>query len=97
MSVCGFTKNLRIWVRSVSPSMVTDIEAPTLGASIMIRSHALSPLAAAMRAELVIGPFAPCAPLVATVLTPVAGAELRGCIDAAVFCGIGADAATILA
>ena len=87
---------MRIWVRSASPSIVTDIEVLTLGASSKTRSQVPSPLAAEIRAEVEIKPASPCTPLVATELISVAAATLRYAAGRAPR-GIGALAATTLA
>ena len=36
-AACGLTKNVRIWVRSASPNIVTDIDVLALGASSITR------------------------------------------------------------
>src|SRR5450432_555957 len=92
----GLTKNARIWVRSASPSIVTDIDVLALGASSMTRIQLSSVLAAEIRVDVAIMPVWPCCPLGATVLISVAAARLREAAGRTPR-GIGALAATTLA
>ena len=56
IEACGLTKKARIWVRSASPSIVTDIDVLALGASSMMRIQLPSVLAAEIRVEVAMTP-----------------------------------------